>query len=243
MAGSDSPALAAEVSRAGGLGSLAGALLAPQKLRDSAQAMRAITSRPFNLNFFCHSMTPAVDPAQQERWKQALRQHYERLELDIENVSPAPLRLPFNAAVCDEVEEVKPAVVSFHFGLPEPSLMQRLKERNIRIIASATSVAEARWLERRGCDAIIAQGSEAGGHRGMFLERDAATQTGLMSLLPQVVSAVSLPVKPPAESWTDEASPRRLRWSFRRATRHGLPVLPRSECVAALPQSPRRKRR
>lgn len=194
MAGSDSPAMAGEVSRAGGLGSLAGALLSPQKLREAVAAIHAITSRPFNLNFFCHTMAPAIDPAQQERWKHVLRPQYERLGLDIENVAPAPLRLPFDVTMCEVVEEVKPAVVSFHFGLPEPALVRRLKKRGIRVLASATSVVEARWLEERGCDAIVAQGSEAGGHRGMFLESDVATQTSLMSLLPQVVDAVSIPV-------------------------------------------------
>jgi nitronate monooxygenase len=194
MAGSDSPALAAEVSRAGGLGSLAGALLSPDKLRDGVQAIRAITPRPINLNFFCHSMTPSADPQQVERWKHFLRPHYQRLGLDIEHVAPAPLRMPFDAAACAVVEEVKPAVVSFHFGLPEPALVERLKARGIKIFSSATSVAEARLLEARGCDAIIAQGSEAGGHRAMFLEKTVETQTGLMALLPQVANAVSLPV-------------------------------------------------
>lgn len=194
MAGSDSPALAAEVSSAGGLGSLAGALLSPDTLRDGVQAIRAITPRPINLNFFCHTMTAAADPHQVERWKQFLRPHYQRLGLDIENVPAAPLRMPFDAAACAVVEDMKPAVVSFHFGLPDPALVQRLKARGIKIFSSATSVAEARWLEARGCDAIIAQGSEAGGHRAMFLEQAVETQTGTMALLPQVVKAVSVPV-------------------------------------------------
>ncbi len=194
MAGSDSPALAAEVSRAGGLGSLAGALLTPEKLRDAVSAIRASTAQPFNLNFFCHTMTPAIDPAQERRWKQVLRPHYERMGLDIENVAPAPLRMPFDEAACAVVEEIKPAVVSFHFGLPEPALMQRLKARGILILASATSVAEGRWLEQHGCDAIIAQGAEAGGHRSMFLDRNVATQIGLLSLVPQMVEALSVPV-------------------------------------------------
>jgi nitronate monooxygenase len=194
MAGSDSPALAAGVSRAGGLGSLAGALLTPEKLREAAAAIRAVTSQPFNLNFFCHTMTPAIDPSQEQRWKQLLRPHYERMGLDIENVAPAPLRLPFDEAACAAMEEIKPAVASFHFGLPALALVQRLKKCGIKILASATSVAEAQWLEERGCDAIIAQGAEAGGHRGMFLELNVATQTGLMSLVPQMVDAVSVPV-------------------------------------------------
>lgn len=194
MAGSDSPALAAEVSRAGGLGSLAGALLSPEKLREGVQAIRAVTPQPINLNFFCHTMTPSANPQQVMRWKQFLRPHYRRLGLDIENVPSAPLRMPFDASACAVVEEVKPAVVSFHFGMPEPALVARLKARGVRIISSATSVAEARWLEARGCDAIIAQGAEAGGHRAMFLEHSVETQTGLMALLPQVVRAVSVPV-------------------------------------------------
>jgi nitronate monooxygenase len=194
MAGSDSPQLAAEVSRAGGLGSLAGALLSPEKLREGATAIRAITPLPFNLNFFCHTMTPAIDPMQERRWKQFLRPHYERMGLDIENVVPAPLRMPFDEAACAAVEEIKPAVVSFHFGLPAPTLLQTLKTRDIKILASATSVDEARWLAERGCDAIIAQGAEAGGHRSMFLDMSVATQTGLMSLVPQTADAVSVPV-------------------------------------------------
>lgn len=194
MAGSDSPALAAEVSRAGGLGSLAGALLSPEKLREGVQAIRAVTPQPINLNFFCHTMTPSANPQQVMRWKQFLRPHYRRLGLDIENVPSAPLRMPFDASACAVVEEVKPAVVSFHFGMPESALVARLKARGVRIISSATSVAEARWLEARGCDAIIAQGAEAGGHRAMFLENSVETQTGLMALLPQVVRAVSVPV-------------------------------------------------
>jgi nitronate monooxygenase len=192
MAGSDSPALAAEVSRAGGLGSLAGALLSPDKLRESVEAIRAVTPRPINLNFFCHTMTAAADPQQVERWKRFLRPHYQRLGLDIEKVPPAPLRMPFDTASCAVVEEVKPVVASFHFGLPEPALVERLKARGIRIVSSATSVAEARWLEARGCDAIVAQGAEAGGHRAMFLEQTVETQTGLMALLPQMVNAVSV---------------------------------------------------
>jgi nitronate monooxygenase len=139
-------------------------------------------------------MTPAIDPMQERRWKQFLRPHYERMGLDIENVVPAPLRMPFDETACAAVEEIKPAVVSFHFGLPEPAVTQRLRARGIKILASATSVAEARWLVERGCDAIIAQGAEAGGHRSMFLDMSVATQTGLMSLVPQTADAVSVPV-------------------------------------------------
>ena len=193
MAGSDSVALARGVSSAGGLGSLACALLAPDAVRDAARALRDGLDRPFNLNFFCHTMgTPGE--AARERWKANLRTHYERLGLDIEAVPETRLRLPFNEEMCAAVEEIRPEVVSFHFGLPAPELVERLKARGIRILSSATSAREARWLEERGCDAIIVQGFEAGGHRAMFLETDAATQVGLFALLPQVADAVSIPV-------------------------------------------------
>jgi nitronate monooxygenase len=150
-------------------------------------------SRPFNLNFFCHTME-LPDIAAKERWKNFLRSHYERLGLDIEAVAESRLRLPFNEEMCEVVEEVNPEVVSFHFGLPALDLRDRLKKRGIRVLSSATSVEEARWLEDRGCDAVIAQGLEAGGHRAMFLETNVAIQVGLFALLPQVADAVSIPV-------------------------------------------------
>jgi nitronate monooxygenase len=129
-----------------------------------------------------------------EKWKDVLRPHYRRMGLDIENVPETRLRLPFDEEMCAVVEEVKPEVVSFHFGLPAPALVERLKRHGVKILSSATSVREARWLASRGCDAIIAQGVEAGGHRGMFLETDIAMQLGLFALLPQVRDAVSIPV-------------------------------------------------
>jgi nitronate monooxygenase len=193
MAGCDSVALARSVSSTGALGSLACALLSPEAVRESAHAIRSDADRPFNLNFFCHTMASPEEGAR-KRWKSFLSVHYERLGLDIEAVSESRLRLPFDEEMCAVVEEVRPAVASFHFGLPAPELVKRLKARGIRILSSATSVAEAKWLEDRGCDAVIAQGFEAGGHRAMFLETNVATQTGLFALLPQVVDAVSIPV-------------------------------------------------
>ena len=193
MAGSDSVRLARTVSSTGALGSLACALLSPEEVRQAADALRHGMTRKFNLNFFCHKMT-APDTAARQRWKHFLRPHYERLGLKIESVAETRLRLPFNDEMCAAVEEVRPEVVSFHFGLPEPGLIERLKRLGIRILSSATSVREAKWLASRGCDAIIAQGVEAGGHRGMFLETNIATQLGLFALLPQVTDAVSVPV-------------------------------------------------
>ncbi len=193
MAGSDSVALARSVSSTGALGSLAAALLDPDGVRAAVRAVRAGLERPLNLNFFCHTMTEPGDAAR-EGWKALLRPHYERLGLDIETVAESRLRLPFEEAMCEVVEEIRPEVVSFHFGLPAPGLVQRLKERGLKILSSATSVAEARWLEGCGCDAVIVQGFEAGGHRAMFLETDVAAQVGLFALLPQVADAVSVPI-------------------------------------------------
>jgi nitronate monooxygenase len=193
MAGSDSVALAQSVCSAGGLGSLACALLSVNHIRDAAHAIRQHTQRPFNLNFFCHTMD-VPDSAAKEKWKSFLRSHYERLELDIDGVPESRLRLPFDEETCAVVEEVLPKVVSFHFGLPRVALVERLRKRGIKVLGSATSVREAKWLEDHGCDAVIAQGLEAGGHRAMFLETNVASQVGLFALLPQVVDAVSVPV-------------------------------------------------
>jgi len=136
----------------------------------------------------------APDTAAIQKWKNVLRPHYEHLGIDMESVRETRLRLPFNDEMCTVVEEVRPEVVSFHFGLPNPGLVERLKRHDIKILSSATSVREAKWLASRGCDAIIVQGFEAGGHRGMFLETNIATQLGLFALLPQVRDAVCVPV-------------------------------------------------
>ena len=193
MAGADSIILARSVSSAGALGSLACALLSPDGVREAVRALREGEERPINLNFFCHTMA-VPDNAAGEKWKNLLRSHYERLGLDMEAVGESRLRLPFNEEMCEVVEQVSPEVVSFHFGLPSPALMARLKKRSLRVLSSATSVKEAVWLEDHGCDAVIVQGFEAGGHRAMFLETDVATQVGLFALLPQVVDAVTVPV-------------------------------------------------
>ena len=193
MAGSDSVELARSVSSVGALGSLACALLSPDAVREGMHAMRHGMNRAFNLNFFCHPMQ-APDLAAMEKWKSLLRPHYEHWGLDVEAVPETRLRMPFDEEMCAVVEELKPEVVSFHFGLPAPEFVERLKRCGIKILSSATSVREAEWLESRGCDAIIAQGVEAGGHRGMFLETNTATQAGLFALLPQVTDAVSVPV-------------------------------------------------
>ena len=193
MAGVTSPAMAVAVSEAGDLGSIAGAMLTPEALRGELQIARQGTSRPINANFFVHR-APDADAAREAAWRQRLAPYYRELGLAADAGAGGPARAPFNAVLCDVVLEFKPRVVSFHFGLPEGGLMKRLKEAKIVVISSATTVAEACWLEAHGVDAVIAQGAEAGGHRGMFLVDDIARQAGTMALVPQVVDAVKVPV-------------------------------------------------
>ncbi len=193
MAGAQGSALAIAVCEAGGLGSLPCAMLTPAQLGSEIAEIRTRTAAPFNVNFFCHA-PPAPDAPGQARWLAALERYYAEMGVDRASASAGPGRSPFDAAMCAVVEDVRPAVVSFHFGLPEEALMARVRRAGALILSSATTVAEARWLEARGVDAIIAQGREAGGHRGMFLSTDVDAQPGLFALLPQVVDAVRTPV-------------------------------------------------
>jgi nitronate monooxygenase len=193
MAGVQGSALAVAVSNAGGLGSLPCAMLSLDAMRSELTAIRAQTKRPFNVNFFCHA-PPAVDAARESAWRSALAPYYKELGIDIDSVPAGPGRAAFNAGAADVLEEFRPAVVSFHFGLPEAALLARVKAWGSKILSSATTVAEARWLEAYRVDAIIAQGLEAGGHRGIFLTDDLTSQVGTLALLPQIVRAVKLPV-------------------------------------------------
>ena len=193
MAGVQGSALALAVSNAGALGSLPAAMLTPEQLRNELQALRAGTGRPFNVNFFCHT-PPVPDPAREAAWRAALAPLYAEAGLDISTVPTGAGRVPFSAEVADLIEPFRPPVVSFHFGLPAPALVQRVKAWGARVLSSATTVEEALWLEAHGADAIIAQGLEAGGHRGMFLTDDLTTQMGTLALLPQILRAVNVPV-------------------------------------------------
>jgi nitronate monooxygenase len=193
MAGSVGSEIVIAVSEAGGLGSLPCAMLNPEQMRNELGVIRQRTSRPINLNFFCHQ-PPQADPAREKAWKRRLEGYYVELGLDPQAPAPAAARAPFDHTMCDLVEEFRPEVVSFHFGLPERSLLERVRATGAKIVSSATTVDEARWLEDRGCDAIIAQGYEAGGHRGIFLTKDISTQAGTMALVPQIVDAVRVPV-------------------------------------------------
>ncbi len=193
MAGSQGVELCVAVAKAGGLGSLPAAMLTPAVLREQIGAVRASTSAPINVNFFCHA-PPAPDPEREAAWLEALAADYADAGLTPPEPGGGPGRAPFDAAMAEVVEATRPEVVSFHFGLPEEDLLARVRATGARVYSSATSVAEARWLEARGVDAVIAQGAEAGGHRGMFLTGDVDGQPGLFALLPQVVDAVRVPV-------------------------------------------------
>ncbi|MFJ3683898.1 NAD(P)H-dependent flavin oxidoreductase [Pseudomonas sp. NPDC090208] len=193
MAGAAGSAMAIAVGKAGGLPSLPCAMLSHEQIREEVALIRAGTQAPLNLNFFCHQ-TPAANPQADEAWKNLLKPYYQELGADFDAPTPTSSRAPFDDAACALVEELKPEVVSFHFGLPEASLLQRVKATGAKVISSATTVEEAVWLEQHGCDAIIAMGYEAGGHRGMFLSDQLYTQVGTMALVPQIADAVSVPV-------------------------------------------------
>ena len=193
MAGAMDAELAAEVSEAGGLGSLPCAMLTPDMMRDQIARFRTRTDKPVNVNFFCHQV-PVRDNAGEARWRDELKPYYQELGVDPSAPVPSSNRLPFDAAFCEVIEDLKPQVVSFHFGLPADNLLARVRAAGGLIIGSATTVGEATWLERAGVDAVIAQGYEAGGHRGMFLTDNLATQIGTFALVPQIADAVKVPV-------------------------------------------------
>lgn len=193
MAGVQGSTLAVAVSNAGGLGSLPCALLGSDSLRSELAAIKARTSRPFNVNFFCHA-PPEANAAREAGWRAALAPYYREFGIDAASIATGPGRNPFSAEAADLFEAFTPAVVSFHFGLPSAGLLARVKAWGAKVLSSATTVEEALWLEAHGADAVIAQGLEAGGHRGMFLATELSTQIGMLALVRQIVRAVNIPV-------------------------------------------------
>ena len=193
LAGIQSHAMAIAVSNAGGLGSLPCAMLTPDALRKELELIRAGTSKPYNVNFFAHT-PPTPDATREAAWRAALAPYYREYGIDPETIPQGAGRAPFSAEAAELLSEFKPPVVSFHFGLPDQALIDRVRKWGAKVLCSATTVAEARWLEEHGVDAIIAQGIEAGGHRGFFLTHDLSTQIGTFALLPQIVRAVKVPV-------------------------------------------------
>ena len=189
MAGAGGVDLCVAAIEGGALGSLPCGMLTPEQVRQQVADVRASAGGPLNLNFFCHTMPPDADDS---AWRSLLRPYYE--EYGVKAGNGGALRLPFDTAMCAVVEELRPELVSFHFGLPDPKLVERVKAAGALVLGNATSVEEGRWLEERGADAIIAQGFEAGGHTGRFLGGAPAEAMGLFALVPQIADAVSVPV-------------------------------------------------
>ncbi len=192
MAGSQGAALALAVCEAGALGSLPAAMLSAEALALEMEKLTA-AGYTYNVNFFCHQ-PPVPDAAREAAWRVALGPYYAEAGIDPAGIPAGPGRKAFDEESLAVLERFKPPVVSFHFGLPEPRLLARVKAWGGVVWSSATTVDEARWLVQHGADAVIAQGLEAGGHRGHFLDMDLTRQMGTFALLPQVVEAVDVPV-------------------------------------------------
>jgi nitronate monooxygenase len=193
LAGVQGSALAIAVSEAGGLGSLPCAMLSPEALEKELSAIHVATDKPYNVNFFCHR-PPQPSAEREAAWRTALAPYYAEFGIDPAGIPAGPGRNPFTAETADIIEVFRPPVVSFHFGLPSAELLARVRKWGAKVLSSATTVEEALWLEAHGADAIIAQGLEAGGHRGHFLNHDLSVQSGTFALLPRIVHAVKLPV-------------------------------------------------
>jgi nitronate monooxygenase len=194
MATSSGVDLAVAVAGAGGLGSLPAGTIGAETLRGHIAAFRErAPGKPVNVNFFTHR-PPRLDNAREAAWREALKPYCVEFGIDPNTPVTGANRAPFNAELCAAVEDLRPEVVSFHYGLPDRELLARVKAAGCKVMCSATTVAEARHLAGGGCDAIIAQGNEAGGHRGMFLTEEVAEQLGTFALVPQVANAVPLPV-------------------------------------------------
>ncbi len=193
MAGVQDSQLAIAVAKAGGLGSLPCAMLSPQQIESELHKLSSATNSPINLNFFCHQ-SPKSNTETESRWQEVLSPYFDELGLDPHSIKPGPSRQPFNHDIADTLEPHKPAILSFHFGLPSQALLKRVRAWGSIIISSATTVEEAVWLEQNGADLIIAQGTEAGGHRGMFLTQDLASQANTSVLLGKIRQKVNLPI-------------------------------------------------
>ncbi|MET3375331.1 nitronate monooxygenase [Variovorax boronicumulans] len=193
MAGAQASAMAIAVCNEGALGSLPCAMLGPDAMRSELAAIRAGTDKPYNVNFFAHT-PPTPDEAREAAWRAALAPYYAEFGIDPAGIPTGPGRNPFSAEVADLLAEFKPPVVSFHFGLPPEPLLAKVRSWGAKVLVSATTVDEALWLEAKGVDAVIAQGLEAGGHRGHFLSHDLTKQLGTFALLPQLVHALKVPV-------------------------------------------------
>lgn len=192
MAGAQDEKLALAVANAGGLGSMPCALLDAAALHRVLQQLTS-ASRAINLNFFCHAMAPP-DPLREQRWRAALAPYYREFGIEPPSASSAAVRRPVDEAIVAVLEPYRPKVLSFHFGLPDPPLLARMRAWGATILASATTLDEGLWLERHGVDAVIAQGIDAGGHRGHFLSPELGLQGPTRTLVTQFVRALRVPV-------------------------------------------------
>lgn len=193
MAGAQDAQMAIAVSEAGGLGSLASATLSLAQLEAQLQQINDATNKPYNVNFFCHS-EPVRDEAKERAWLAALAPSFAQLGLNVDDIELTATRQPFNAAMAETLAAFKPPVVSFHFGLPDAALVEYVKSWGALVLSSATTVEEGLWLQAHGADAVIAQGLEAGGHRGHFLSDDLSLQSGTFALVPQLAALLDIPV-------------------------------------------------
>ena len=190
MAGSSGVDLAVAAIRGGGIGSLPCALLTPDQVEQQVGQVRAAAAGPLNLNFFCHELVPQPD---ETAWHEVLAPYFAEYGVGPPQ-APPPLRMPFDEAMCAVVERVRPEIVSFHFGLPTKALLARVRATGVAILCSATTIAEAVFLDAQGVDGVIAQGSEAGGHAGNFLPALSGNQTGLFALVQQIEQVITKPV-------------------------------------------------
>jgi nitronate monooxygenase len=193
MAGVQDSKLTIAVCQAGGLGSLPCGMLSTDKVVSEIKLIKKATATPYNLNFFCHEI-PDYNQKKQSIWQAQLNPYFTELGVECESMPSRATRIPFNHDVADAIERFHPEFISFHFGLPDRELLSRVKSWGTKVVSSATTIKEALWLESKGVDGIIAQGLEAGGHRGMFLSDDISTQVGMSALVPQIVNKVSVPV-------------------------------------------------
>lgn len=194
MAGTSTPELAAAVSNAGGMGSMGLAANTVEQARQAIARCKALTDAPFNANFFCNR-APVADPAIESEWLAYLAPLFDEAGVP----APTSLEAPYlsfndNPAMLDMLLEEKPPIVSFHFGIPSAPTIQKLKAAGITLMATATTLPEARAIEAAGLDVIVAQGVEAGGHRGVFDPHDDDLGLTTIALTRLLTAHTDLPV-------------------------------------------------
>ena len=192
MAGVQNAKLAVAVCEAGGLGSLPCAMLSAELLKSELDYLSQHTDKPYNLNFFCHQ-TSDYTLAQQTAWHNLLTPYFDEFAVDVSQFTRNASRQPINQQIIDIIAPYTPAVVSFHFGLPSREIVSQIKAWGGTVLSSATTLDEARWLQTNGADAVIAQGIEAGGHRGHFLSMDLSLQPTTAQLVRECVE-LDIPV-------------------------------------------------